>query len=115
MGVADDLRMFHAALMQRPQKPLALRCRHGHKQPAVCLGIYKDLLPRRRRDHVERVDQRRMLVEPIDRRVVAGSKSDEQVRISVERQTCQKLFQSDRTDLGCSAAGFRQARERMVP
>jgi hypothetical protein len=60
----------------------------------------------RRCDNIGRGDDGRFIREPVDSGIVAGIKADQQVRILVFRQPCNKFSEPDRVDFRRSPAGF---------
>lgn len=49
--------------------------------------------------------------EPVNAGIVMGLKTDQQIGIFFSGQTCQELFQSDRTDFGRSTARLGQTHQ----
>jgi len=65
----------------------------------------------RRRDEIHRADDRRIGRQAVDRRVVAGVETDQQIFIRGDRQFLQRVRQIRRTDFGGSPAGTGHAHE----
>ena len=103
--------------VQREEHPAAHRVDVGHcvgrRDRAVFVGIVDD-----RREEIERLHQRALIIQRVDGRIVRRIEADEQLRKLLRRklaaQAAQHLREAFRPVLGASTAAARQVREAQI-